>query len=295
MVARPSVALVICTRDRPVDLARCLSSVKTLDAAPDEVLVVDQSETTVRLLGDWFKVHRTEQRGLSRARNEAIRVVRSDIVAFVDDDCTVAPDWTASVRSAFVRHPDAALVFGQVCRAFDDSDQYFPEHIIHEERRLRGRFSAVSARGLGAAMCLRKSAVPRIGLFDVQLGAGARFQSSEDWDYVARALAAGSTVVDTPSVIVTHYGGRRYSNGEAARLLRANAFSHGVVHSKLIRCGEPAALALFAAEILTGLMLFRPLNLLRGQPTHGARLTAYMRGLFVGASHRIDRHARVYA
>ena len=40
---RCSVSVVVCTRDRPDDLAQCLASVDRLDPKPDEVLVVDNA------------------------------------------------------------------------------------------------------------------------------------------------------------------------------------------------------------------------------------------------------------
>ena len=39
-----SVCVVICTRNRPALLQRCLAAVVSLDLAPDQVLVVDNSE-----------------------------------------------------------------------------------------------------------------------------------------------------------------------------------------------------------------------------------------------------------
>lgn len=291
----PSVSVAICTRNRPADLARCLESIRSLNVPPDEVLVIDQSDVEGPIDTGRFRIHRMSEHGLSRARNEAITLASSDIIAFLDDDCTVPPDWTEALTGAFERHPDASLIFGQVRRATEDFDEYVPEHVFSRELRLKGRFSSISARGIGAAMYLRASAVKDIGLFDVQLGAGSRFMSSEDWDYVARALAAGSTVVEVPSIVVNHHGGRRYSTGDAARLLRSNAYSHGAVHAKLLRCGEPAAVALVLNEIWCGLVLLRPYNVLLGKPTHAARLLSYVKGLAAGARLPVDRPSRVYA
>jgi glycosyltransferase involved in cell wall biosynthesis len=290
-----TVSVVICTRDRPRDLSRCIESLQRLNDSPLEVLIVDQSEIPAEIEGDLVRSHPMTERGLSRARNHGISLARGEVVAFLDDDCTVSPSWLRSIRAAFERHPDADIVFGQVLRVTEDADEYVPEHIVKHERRLHGRFRVVSARGLGAAMYLRASAVQRVGLFDVHLGAGAPFQSSEDWDYIARTLAAGLILVEAPDIAVRHYGGRRFSTGDAARLMRLNAYSHGAFHMKLLRCGEPAALLLLLDEIWADFRLLRPLNLARSKPTHGARLLEYAKGLIAGSIHPIDREGRTYA
>src|SRR5882724_8814071 len=40
-VALPPVSLVICTRDRPQELARCLASLPQQTYAPEEIIIVD--------------------------------------------------------------------------------------------------------------------------------------------------------------------------------------------------------------------------------------------------------------
>jgi glycosyltransferase involved in cell wall biosynthesis len=289
-----SVSVVICTRNRPRDLSRCLESLQRLDEPPLEVLIVDQSDTPSDINGDLFQLHPMTERGISRSRNRGISLSRGDVIAFLDDDCTVSPGWLRSIRAAFERHPDADCVFGQVLRVTEDADEYVPEHIVKHERRLHGRFSVASARGLTAAMFVRASAALRVGPFDMQLGHGGHFRSSEDWDWIVRALAAGLTLVETPDIAVRHYGGRRFSTGDAARLLRLNAYSHGAFHAKLLRCGEPAALVLLLDELWTDLRILRPLNLLRNKPTNGARIVEYVKGLIAGTNHPIDRAGRIY-
>lgn len=288
-----AVSVVVCTRNRHDDVARCLKSLEHQSQPPLEVLVIDQSDEPIAN-GDFFHVHATAQRGTSKARNEGISLARGDVIAFIDDDCTVTPNWLRSISDAFERHPDADLIFGQVLRVSDDPDEYVPEYIVKEERRLSGRLAVVAAHGFGASMYVRAPAAKRIGPFDVELSYGGRFKTSEDWDYIARALTAGLIVVETPDIVVNHYGGRRYSSGDAGRLLRGNAYSHGAFHAKLLRCGEPVAVVLMLNELWIGLSLLRPLNMLRKKPTNAARLWEYAKGIIASWSRPVDRTARVY-
>jgi glycosyltransferase involved in cell wall biosynthesis len=291
------VSVVICTRDRPRDLERCLESVARLDPQPLEVLVVDQgSEPRLPAI----QVPRVRHcpmnsRGLSRARNLGLELARGEIVAFLDDDCTVGPTWAGDVAATFERHPDAGVVFGAVVADSTDLDEYVPAYLIPRERRLKGRASARRAHGIGAAMYLRATTAAAVGEFDPRLGAGGEFRSSEDWDYTFRALATGAVVVETPSVSVRHFGGRRYSDGTAGQLLRWNAFSHGAVHAKLLRCGDPIGLVLVVNEVASLVSLLRPLNALAGMPTNAARLAMYARGLVAGSRRRVRRNQRLFA
>jgi GT2 family glycosyltransferase len=296
--AWPGVSVVIATRDRAADLERCLETVAALDYPSWDVVIVDQSEgdltaAVVARFADAIpelRHERTAERGLSRARNLGLAAATGEIVAFLDDDCTVPADWLWLVAAVFERHPDAGLVFGAVRDGLLDEDTYVPSYVVPVERRLAGALAAVRAHGIGAGMYMRRALAERVGPFDPQLGAGGRFLSSEDWDYTFRALRAGSAVVETPTVAIDHHGGRRYEGGEAARLLRGNAFSHGAMHAKLLRCGQPAALLLAAAELWEDVRLLR-----LARPTNAGRLVAYVRGVMAGLTTPVDRGRLVYS
>src|SRR5262245_24731641 len=72
----PTVAVAICTRDRPDALRRCLKRLVALDPAPDDVVVVDNcpSDDRTRDLCSEFPVRYVLEPipGQTRARNRAI-------------------------------------------------------------------------------------------------------------------------------------------------------------------------------------------------------------------------------
>jgi GT2 family glycosyltransferase len=290
------LSVVVCTRDRGDDLSRCLASLAALDPAPFEVVIIDQSAQPldVSALLPGARHLRSDESGLSRARNRGLAAERAPIVAFLDDDCTVSPSWAADVGAAFERHPHAGVVFGSVVSASTDADDYVPVYAVARERRLIGRTAAARAHGIGAAMYLRSAAADAIGPFDECLGAGGEFRSSEDWDYTFRALACGIEVIETPAVVVRHFGGRRYSDGAAAAMLRWNAFSHGAVHAKFVRALDPIAAVLIAAELAALVALLRPLRALSGRPTNAARLAMYLKGLAAGLRAPMRRSERLF-
>src|SRR5438105_15951698 len=53
-----------------------------------------------------------ERRGVSLARNVAVRQATGDIIAITDDDCEARPDWLATLADCFAAEPDVDVVGG---------------------------------------------------------------------------------------------------------------------------------------------------------------------------------------
>lgn len=105
--------LVICTRDRPEDLRRCLESLHKCCDLPQAILVVDSSEGSaskevVQGVDDRLRVEYIHSEpGLTWQRNVGLELCDDvDVVHFVDDDCIVPSGYFDAVRSAFADNPD---------------------------------------------------------------------------------------------------------------------------------------------------------------------------------------------
>src|SRR5215831_8376070 len=96
MVASDATVLV-CTRNRPLQLERCLNSILQLRTPPRELIVVDNASVH-------FEVPKLNYNiptkffsypipGLSRARNSVLADAKGEIVALIDDDAVADPDW----------------------------------------------------------------------------------------------------------------------------------------------------------------------------------------------------------
>jgi GT2 family glycosyltransferase len=119
-------ALVICTRNRPDDLRRCLNSVRLLSQQPTYILVVDQSSDEVsKGVVDQFLQHKDEasllylrshERGLVRSRNLALESIPNgtQLVHFIDDDTELLPDYINALREALTKHTGVVGAAGQV-------------------------------------------------------------------------------------------------------------------------------------------------------------------------------------
>jgi GT2 family glycosyltransferase len=303
MAGGPHISVVIPPCNRLHDIHRCLISVAKVTYPTWDVRVIDQSSTedTKALISGLLpelpglQYCYLAEKNASRARNMGFALATGEIVAYLDDDCTVEADWLEQVAAVFARHPRAALVFGTV-RAAEHNPQecLIPAYEAREERPLSRRWALGGV--MGASMYLHRALVGRHALFDPYLGPGARpFSSSQDWDFAYRILWSGGLVVKTPGIVVRHYGSRDHRTGAAAQLVRSWAFSNGGITVKLLRCGDAAALLLLGAQLRLWVsrVQLRNLALLR-RPNGGSGILWFLRGLFAGFRLRVNRADSLY-
>jgi len=303
-VPYPSISVVISTRNRPEDLERCLQSLTDVGYPRWDILIVDQSDDTrTRDLVSRFatilpclQYRHMREKGLCRSRNVCIEESRGDIIAFLDDDCTVTTNWLEQVARVFERHPEAALVFGMVSAAPHDWRRvYVPRYEVLHERILRGTAVLPKPGGFGASMYARHSLLRMIGPFDVLFGAGAYFPSNDDTDYACRTLLKGGAVVETPQIVVQHYGARDFETGAAARMFQDIAFSQGAMHMKYLRCGHPHALWLIMLYLCRYVLRVNLVNLVRRKgPSNLAWLARYLHGIITSFRFSISRRRLIY-
>jgi glycosyltransferase involved in cell wall biosynthesis len=218
-----SVSVVVCTRNRPQQLAQCLQSLLYLSQRPQQILVVDNAPTddaTRQVVAQMPGIqYILEPRpGLSVARNTGIRHSTGDIIAFTDDDAIVHPDWNIRLQQGF-HDPKVMAVTGLMLPAeleteaqliFQKSsggpdwgyrsltfDTRFFEEIKHQG-------VPVWRIGAGANMAFRRQAFELVGYFDERLGAGAS-GCSEDSEVWYRILAAGWICRYEPTAVIYHH------------------------------------------------------------------------------------------
>ncbi len=110
-----SVSVVICayTLDRWDQLALAMGSVAAQGSADETILVVDHNDELLeRARARWpeARVMANEgSRGLSSARNTALRVAEGEIVAFLDDDAAADPGWLDTLVSGFTSESVVAV------------------------------------------------------------------------------------------------------------------------------------------------------------------------------------------
>jgi glycosyltransferase involved in cell wall biosynthesis len=228
-----SVSVVICTRDRPEELARCLSSFVAQSLRADEIIVVDNAsvDDRTRLAAEaaGAKYVREARPGLDIARNTGALAAVSNIVAYTDDDVVLHPDWLRNLVSAFDA-PEIDAVTGLVLPAeLTTEAQYIFESAwgfgkgykridfdsaFYDRTRHRG--CPAWNIGAGASMAFRREVFGRLGLFDIRLDVGAA-GCSGDSEYWYRILHNGGICRYEPTAVAYHFH-RQTENGLAKQI-----------------------------------------------------------------------------
>jgi glycosyltransferase involved in cell wall biosynthesis len=296
------ITVAVPTCNRPDEISQLLDSLSRVRYPSWELLIIDQSDgDETRLLAQAWGILlpsvvylRLAERSASAARNLAIACGTGDVLAFIDDDCTVPPDWLVRVDKAFERDPEGRVIFGTVKAAdHDPTTAFIPTKYTRHHHRRRGYLGALLVRPMGASMYVRLGTAKRLQ-FDPLLGPGARFRGSQDVDYAYRVLAAGDMIVETPDIVVVHHGARSYAGGLARTKMRDYLYGVGAAQAKLLRCGQLIMIAAILSKLIESISLIRPQNAFRRKPTHGGRVLVYLRGLRDSLRISIDRQDKVF-
>jgi GT2 family glycosyltransferase len=260
----PSISVVVCTRDRPAQLEKCLARLAQLAYPRFEVVIVDNAPTSdaVQIIVESyagattkFRYCREARPGLSWARNAGIAATTSEIIAFADDDDEPDARWLAGIADGFARSNGIGCVSGMILPARLDT----PAEVLFEQLggHIKGRgfaketFSKSGPQsplfplppfGTGANLAFRRDVLERIGGFDVALGAGTPTCAGEDTLSIALAMLAGYEVAYEPSALMWHH--HRQDISGLGRQLHGYSIGLTAFYAALLRRRPSAILAL---------------------------------------------------
>jgi glycosyltransferase involved in cell wall biosynthesis len=228
----PSGTVVVCTRNRPDQLGRCLRSLASMRPRDHlEVLVVDNGDRdeAVQSLVEQhgFRWVHEPVPGLNRARNRGLLEASGDVVLFADDDVAVLPRWADRLLDCFARDPLVGAAAGLVLPAVLDSEHqriletHFGFSRGTERRILDGAEFAplgAGALGAGASMAFRRALMLDLGGFPEALDGGMPTKSGGDTYGLYRVLRAGYRGVYEPQALSLHW--HRDGRDELLRTVR---------------------------------------------------------------------------
>jgi glycosyltransferase involved in cell wall biosynthesis len=217
--ALPPISVVVCTRDRPRSLERCLASLTQLDYPSYEVVVVDncsKDPAVAEIIArSGFRYVRENRPGLDWARNRGFKEARHDIIAYIDDDALAGPGWLQGIARGFA-DPEVMALTGMVLpaeietQAQNDFESYggmskgFNGFVVRREQLdSQARFWA-SNWGVGANMAFRRSILEGLGGFDIALDVGTPTSGAGDIEFFYRVVAAGHVLRYEPAAMVRH-------------------------------------------------------------------------------------------
>jgi glycosyltransferase involved in cell wall biosynthesis len=237
------VSLIICTRNRCQQLARCLKAVHAISfERPWELIIVDNGSTdeTAEVLRRFVATAPVPTRcvfepkaGLGNAHNAGLRIAQGGILAFTDDDCYPARDFLACVWSAF-EDPSIGYITGRIL-LHDPADNPITIRESTIPLAFPGRSYIAVGAVAGANMAFRRGVLVDIGGFDPLFGPGALF-NAEELDAAGRVSAKGWKGQYCPAVTVRHHHGRTAS--DVPGLWKSYGIGAGAYHMKLLLKGH---------------------------------------------------------
>lgn len=206
MTDTPTISVVVPTRDRPTQLARCLAALEAQTAAAFEVIVVDDASLDAEAVAavargaPHAQLVRGGGRGPAAARNVGARHARAPIVCFTDDDCRPDPGWLDAVRGRIASGAEAVAgptVNGQPGDVFGAASQTITNHLM--EWSYDARSGAVAFAPTSNVACTAEliRALP----FDERYPLAA----GEDREWCGRLRERGVALVFEPTATVRHH------------------------------------------------------------------------------------------
>ncbi len=196
----PKVSLICATLNRTSELSKLLDSLQKQTFRDFELILVDQNppgtlDPLLKGFGDLPVVHLRSAKGLSLSRNAGIRVARGEILGFPDDDSWYYPDTIQKVVSCFDQG-EFDFVLGRI---FDREVGRPVLKRFPSERRLVNRWNFYRLTTSITLFCKKGDLS-----FDESLGAGARFGSCEDVDFVYELVRCGALGAYEPAIELMH-------------------------------------------------------------------------------------------
>jgi GT2 family glycosyltransferase len=245
----PKISVAVCACNTEKTIGECLEGISNLNYPDYEVIVVDDgsSDRTAEIAEKFLvKLVRTENMGLSSARNAALAHATGDIIAYIDSDAYPDSDWLAYLAEAYADGQHAAVGgpnivpldagFMETCVANGPGG---PVHVLLDDEH--------AEHIPGCNMSFRVGALEAIGGFDTQFGI-----AGDDVDACWRIQEAGGEIGFKAAATVFHhsrdtfwgYWKQQLNYGRAEAMLerkwpgKYNEFGHPVWSGRIYGSGH---------------------------------------------------------
>ena len=293
---------MICTRNRPAHLKRCLGSIRRSSLPPDtEIVLVDNSDDEKmrenKKVSDYYKCVyvRESTAGLSRARNKGIRNATKRYIVFVDDDFVCDKMWIKHLLNNFGNDREVSCCTGRVISYLhDEPSSTFEQFLSFDKGTSRREFDSrdislvkmmriaieamvkiiksqrIENRPIPLAVgtsycCLKREVFDEVDrlMIDETLGIGTSARGGEDLDLLYRILKCGHKIVYDPRSIVFHVHRSSISK------VYVQSYDYGIgLRSWMVRYirKDPYVLAFFFGAFLYLFLSYIRLSLTSGKP-----------------------------
>lgn len=210
-------------------LKLCLQSIFDQTEKDWEIIIIDQSdddqtERYIKSLNVPNIVYKhVNVKGLSKARNEALKLVSGEYFALIDDDARYDCDFLEEAS----RHLDSKTVLsGYIWDTVNECPMVnYKGLTCLQNLKVKRLFTSCPSSSLVIPFC----AVEDIGYFDDDFGVGSKYGAGEETDYLLRLMYKGYVVRFDDKMKVKHpYPAVMYKMTREQELKKRYAYSYGI-------------------------------------------------------------------
>ena len=197
-------------------LCCAIRSVQAQTRPPEQIVLVIDHDTSlydraVKAFSEITVLPNMNRQGLSGARNSGIQAASGEIIAFLDDDATAAPDWLEVLQACYA---DRSVIGAGGYAAPDwerGRPRWFPEEfdwVVGCSYRGLPPVCSPVRNIIGCNMSFRREVFGTAGLFLETLGrVGSGLQGCEETELCIRARSAvpGSKILHEPAARIMHH------------------------------------------------------------------------------------------
>lgn len=220
-----------------------------------ESIIVDQNKTDeVKELCEKYqgrlniKYVRVDKPGLSRARNAGLNHAENEIIAFPDDDCEYPEGLLEQVQKFFDNNKYDFFIAG--LRDTQNGNK-LPYSSLHGEQEIT-KTDVFKAANSNSIFHRNKYNVR----FDEQLGIGAKYKSTEEFDYVLGIMKEGGKGYFNEEVYVFHPDYQNLNLQSMYKKIETNSIGHGAYFRKHLSLLWKSAIYYLLIAPIGGIILY---------------------------------------
>ncbi len=242
----PRISIIISsyTMDRYNDITELLDSIRAQSYRNIETIIVaERSPELVESIKNYTQekgypnmvvLYNRGEWGVSSSRNLGIKQARGEIVAFVDDDALIFPDWAEQTVKAYAEDSSIIGLTGPILPLWqDESMAWFPRELywIFSCTYWEWTEPTEVRNGYGANISFRREAFDLCGFFKTSLGvkgygkSGWQGVGAEETEFSLRVKwQTGKCIIYHPHIKVKH---RVYRYRLNSSFIRKRAYWEG--------------------------------------------------------------------
>lgn len=210
----PVLSVIICTCDRHRLAIDAINSILSEPFSNREIILVNNSAHSIdrAMLPCGVKYIHEKEPGLSNARNSGAKAAKGEYLLYIDDDALACKNLLSVVFSAFLKHPDTAIIGGQI---YLDIPPSAHDIVLDGKESLWSAYTVPYKRfrevkehyefPYGACFAIRHSALDKIGGFPHSYGrCGNNYAGGEETAVCFSAKKLGFKIGIEPNAAVLH-------------------------------------------------------------------------------------------